>query len=197
MATPGAGLGRPVTDMPTAKPVCPKCGSVYEPGDTACGACGFTFSTETSVLPSGTLLHGRYEIIHLISQGGMGAVYLARDRNLFDRLCVAKQILEKVESAEHRRRLEEEALRMARLSHPGIAMILDHFVEDDQYFMVVEHVQGKTLSEAFKERRGQVDEAAVLGWAAAICMCWLIFTLRASCIGTSAPTTSCLPMTEA
>ena len=49
----------------------------------------------------------------------MGFVYLAKDRNLFDRSCVVKQIREEVHSEKHRKTLEEEALRMSALSHPS------------------------------------------------------------------------------
>ena len=169
MGTQGIGPDKAGTKMQAAKRVCPKCGSAHEQGDAACGSCGFVFASVSAVLSPGTLLHGRYEIDQLISTGGMGHVYLARDRDVFGRDCVVKQVIEKIESAEHRRRLEEEALRMAILSHPGIAMIIDHFVERGQYFMVVERIRGKTLGDVFKDRHGQIGEAEVVAWAIAIC----------------------------
>jgi ABC-type transport system substrate-binding protein/cyclophilin family peptidyl-prolyl cis-trans isomerase/serine/threonine protein kinase len=99
----------------------------------------------------------------------MGYVYLAKDKNLFDRLCVVKQVRDRLQSKEHQEKLEEEALRMAKLNHPNVAMILDHFVETGYYFLVVEHIRGKTLSEVFEENNGPLEENEVLQWAKTIC----------------------------
>jgi len=149
--------------------VCPNCNKPYQTGDEICRYCGFVFPFSTVILPSGTVLKGRYEVQQLIHSGGMGYVYLAKDKNLFDRTCIVKQVRERIHSEEHQKKLEEEALRMAKLNHPNVAMILDHFVELDYYFLVVERIQGKTLSEVFKECHGQLKEGEVVRWAIAIC----------------------------
>ena len=99
----------------------------------------------------------------------MGFVYLAKDKNLFDRLCVVKQVRDRLQSKEHREKLEEEALRMSKLNHPNVAMILDHFTEAGYYFLVVEYIRGKTLREVFEERTGPLQEIKVLQWAKSIC----------------------------
>ncbi|MHB8104768.1 MAG: protein kinase domain-containing protein, partial [Dehalococcoidales bacterium] len=83
--------------------------------------------------------------------------------------CIVKQVRESISSESHQKKLEAEALSMAVLNHPNIAMIFDHFVEDKYYFLVVERISGKTLSEVFKERHGQFSEREVLNWAIAIC----------------------------
>ena len=49
-----------------------------------------------TTLESGALLRERYEIIELIGQGGMGAVYKASDSRLTGRLCAVKEILPNV-----------------------------------------------------------------------------------------------------
>ena len=149
--------------------VCPGCFTPYQVGDEMCGHCGLVFPSPSLILSSGTILHARYEIERLIHTGGMGYVYLARDRNLFDRSCVVKQVRELVQSEDHRKKLEEEALRMSKLSHPRIAMIFDHFVENNCYFIVVEQIRGMTLNEVFKENHGDLSEAEVVGWATSIC----------------------------
>ncbi len=151
-----------------ADQICPTCGKYCQAGDGVCVNCGFVFST-SAVLSPGTILRRRYEIQQLIHTGGMGFVYLAKDKNLFDRSCVVKQVRELIQSEEHRKKLEEEALRMAKLSHPSIAMIFDHFVERGYYFLVVERIYGKTLSEVFKDHQSQLGESDVVNWAASIC----------------------------
>jgi len=148
---------------------CPNCGREYNPGDEVCPDCGLVFPFTTDVLAAGTILQGRYEIQELTHTGGMGYIYLAKDRKLYDRLCIVKQVKEPVKSDSDLKKLEEEARRMAKLSHPNVAMILDHFVEGDYYFLVVERISGKTLSEVFEECHGQLTEDEVVNWAIAMC----------------------------
>jgi serine/threonine protein kinase len=148
--------------------VCSNCSRPIGTDDAACPHCGVSILSSTVLSPT-TVLRGRYEIEQLTHSGGMGYVYLAKDRNLFDRECVVKQVRERVQSDEHRKRLEEEALRMAKLSHPRIAMIFDHFVEDGFYFIVVERINGRTLSAIFKERQARIEETEVVRWATVMC----------------------------
>ena len=88
----------------------------------------------------------------LYHSGGMGFVYLALDKKVYGRSCIVKQVKEPVRTEDDQKKLEEEALRMSRLNHLGIANILDHFIENGYYFLVVERIQGKTLSEVFEEK---------------------------------------------
>ena len=151
-------------------PNCPHCGKEYKPGDEVCQECGLILPFSTDTLTAGTILQGRYEIQELSHIGGMGYIYLAKDKKLYDRLCILKQVKEPVKSdTDLLNKLQEEAMRMARLSHPNVAMILDHFVEGDYYFLVVERISGKTLSEVFAERHGQLKEEEVVSWAISIC----------------------------
>jgi len=148
---------------------CPNCGSTYETGDEICRICGTILPLSAAVIPAGKILQTRYEIQDLVHSGGMGYVYLATDKRLYDRFCIVKQIKEPIKSETHRKKLEEEALRMAKLDHPNVAMILDHFIDSGYYFLVVERIHGKTLSEVLKERHGHLTEHEVVGWAIAIC----------------------------
>ena len=45
------------------------------------------------ILEPGTVLRKRYEVMELVGQGGMGAVYKTRDRRLEGRICAVKEIL--------------------------------------------------------------------------------------------------------
>jgi len=148
---------------------CPNCNNPYETGDEVCRTCGFILPITTPVISAGEVLQTRYEIQELIHSGGMGYVYLATDKRLYDRICIVKQVKEPIKSDTHRKKLEEEALRMSKLNHPNVAMILDHFIDGGYYFLVVERIYGKTLSEVFKERRGRLAENEVVNWAIPIC----------------------------
>ncbi len=86
----------------------------------------------------------RYELIKRIGQGGMGAVYLARDLEL-DRE-VAMKVSIASSSTELSERLEREAKFIARLEHPGIVPVHDVGVlPDGRVFYVMKLVRGERL----------------------------------------------------
>jgi serine/threonine protein kinase len=151
-------------------PFCPSCQNPYNSGDEVCSNCGSILPGSTAILQPGTVLHGKYEIEKLFHVGGMGYVYLARDKTLADRVCIIKQIKESTNSdPETLGKLQNEALTMAKLNHPNVATVFEHFVENNYYFLVVEYIVGKTLSEIFTERNGQLTEKEVVNWAISVC----------------------------
>jgi serine/threonine protein kinase len=86
-------------------------------------------------LAPGTLLHQRYEILSLIGQGGMGAVYKAADRRLPGRLCAVKEIwtaagVTAETLAQSREQFLREASTLARLDHPNLPKVSDYFTAD-------------------------------------------------------------------
>ena len=86
-----------------------------------------------------------YDLIAFIAQGGMGAVYKARQRSL-DR-DVAIKILPRELGAdpEFRRSFETEAKAMARLNHPNLIGVYDYGDADGMPYIVMEYVPGKSL----------------------------------------------------
>jgi serine/threonine protein kinase len=85
------------------------------------------------------------EILRLLGQGGMGAVYLARQRDL-DRL-VAVKILppEIARDSGFTERFSREARSLARLSHPNIVTIFDSGATAGLYYFTMEYVDGNNL----------------------------------------------------
>ena len=147
---------------------CPNCEAEIKAGTQVCPHCGYAFPFATDMLDAGRVLQKRYELVKLIHSGGMGYIYLAQDRRL-DREVVVKQVRQPVKSDAHRKKLEEEALRMAQLSHPAVAMVFDHFVEADFYFLVVEYIKGQTLSEIFEKSGRSLEESQVINWMVQVC----------------------------
>jgi Tol biopolymer transport system component/tRNA A-37 threonylcarbamoyl transferase component Bud32 len=86
-----------------------------------------------------------YSVIEKLGEGGMGAVYKARDERL-DRY-VALKILpaETVSDPERRRRFEQEAKSASALNHPNIVTIYDIGQAEGVNFIAMEYVAGKTL----------------------------------------------------
>jgi serine/threonine-protein kinase len=109
---------------------------------------------------------GRYRLLELIGEGGMGEVWKAHDDNL-DRDVAIKMLLRgTLGHATRRERFRREALVLSRLSHPGVATIFDFDVQDGFDFLVMEYVAGGSLESRLGEGPLPVD--AILSMGAAI-----------------------------
>ena len=109
-------------------------------------------------LKAGTKL-GPYEILSPLGAGGMGEVYLASDSKL-DRNVAIKVLPETVTRDKERiARFEREAKLLASLNHPNIAAIHGFDDADEKRFLVMEYVEGETLSERFKGGAMAVEDA--------------------------------------
>ena len=106
---------------------------------------------------------GSYQIVSLLGAGGMGEVYRARDTRL-DR-DVALKVLPVGLLADEaaRRRFRKEALALAKLSHPHIAVIHDVGEEAGVNYLVMECVPGHSLAEKLKSGALTEKEVAPLG----------------------------------
>ena len=95
-------------------------------------------------LPGETI--GKYKIIGYIGHGGMADVYKALHPEL--NRVVALKVLSRVlvRSPEMLERFRREARAIAALRHPNIVQVFDLDVVDGIYFMVIEYVEGETLS---------------------------------------------------
>src|SRR5678816_1113148 len=108
-------------------------------------------------LKAGTRL-GRYEILSLLGAGGMGEVYRARDSQL--QRVVALKVLSEGSSArvEIGERFRREAQTLASLNHPHICSIFDVGSENGFDYIVMELLEGQTLSERLEKGPLSVDE---------------------------------------
>jgi eukaryotic-like serine/threonine-protein kinase len=106
---------------------------------------------------------GHYRILEKIGAGGMGVVYRARDERL-DR-DVALKVLPAGALADDaaRRRFRKEALVLAKLAHPNIAMIFDFDTQEGVDFLAMEYVAGQSLAQKLNEGVLPEKEALTLG----------------------------------
>src|SRR5881394_278513 len=109
-----------------------------------------------------TILQGRYRILQQLGQGGMGAVYEAIDQRL-DTTVALKETLFVEEKL--RRQFEREARLLARLHHPALPRVSDHFAEANGEFLVMQYIAGDDLAEMITLRRGPFPISQVLLWA--------------------------------
>jgi len=114
------------------------------------------------MLTPDTVLQGRYRIIRQLGQGGMGAVYEAVDERL-DTTVALKETLFSDERL--RRQFEREARLLARLHHPALPRVSDHFSEGDGQFLVMQYIAGDDLAEMMTGRQGPFPATQVLTWA--------------------------------
>ena len=109
-----------------------------------------------------TILQGRYRIVRQLGQGGMGAVYEAIDQRL-DTTVALKETLFADERL--RKQFEREARLLARLHHPALPRVSDHFSEGDGQFLVMQFIPGDDLAEMMARKRGPFPADQVLTWA--------------------------------
>jgi serine/threonine protein kinase len=159
---------------------CPQCGANLRPDARFCPQCGVSLAAAgvtTGPLAAGaTLQGGRYRIMGLLGQGGMGAVYLAKDVELFGRLCVIKQMQLLFASQAERKKAESDFLREAEVlvqlntpGHPNIPEIYSYFTEAGSYYLVMKYIAGESL-EARLERLGRpLDETDVVRYMLQVC----------------------------
>ncbi|HEU4510276.1 MAG TPA: protein kinase [Pyrinomonadaceae bacterium] len=114
------------------------------------------------MLTPDTILQGRYRIVRQLGQGGMGAVYEAIDQRL-DTTVALKETLFADERL--RKQFEREARLLARLHHPALPRVSDHFSEADGQFLVMQFIPGDDLSEMMDRKRGPFPTDQVLTWA--------------------------------
>jgi serine/threonine protein kinase len=112
-------------------------------------------------------LFPQLEVLELLGQGGMGAVYKARQVKL-DRL-VALKVLPPAAAGGpgFAERFEREARAMARLSHPNIVAVHDFGDAGGLYYLVMEFVEGANLRQA--QAVGTIEPARALPLVAQLC----------------------------
>ena len=108
-------------------------------------------SSLTGRLAPQTLLGQRYRILKLIGQGGMGAVYLAEDQRFSGALRAIKELsqsgLSPQEAQDAARAFKCEADLLARLTHPNLPRIYDHFDEQGRWYLTMDYIAGETLEQ--------------------------------------------------
>jgi len=99
---------------------------------------------------------GPYRIIRQLGAGGMGEVFLADDSKFGRQVALKRPSIRAGDSTEADERVRQEARAVGALSHPNIAAIFDVFDVDGRPHIVMEYVEGETLS--------QVTSRGPVGW---------------------------------
>src|SRR2546421_6451829 len=98
------------------------------------------------------MFNGHYAVQGLVARGGMGSVYVARDRVLERSVAIKVLLPEVSENPERRERFRAEARVMARLSHPNIVPLHAVGETDGLLWFVMGYVAGESLAERMRKR---------------------------------------------
>jgi len=111
----------------------------------------------------GELVGGEFEIKEMLGEGGMGAVYLAKQKQT-DREVAIKVLQKSLYDESLSGRFKQEAQIVSKLSHPGIITIYTYGQHSDRtLFIAMEYVRGHTLDNLLEDSRGfDVDRALPL-----------------------------------
>src|SRR5581483_3105759 len=165
---------------------CPQCHKSIAPGASFCGACGarsvFDDNDATMMIttpghnwsratqayrPTGTVqsfevgsvIAERYEILKMLGEGGMGAVYKAQDREL-ERTVALKVIRSDLAGhASVLQRFKQELILARKITHRNVIRIYDLGVSEGLRFITMEYVEGRDLSSMLEERKFEPGEA--------------------------------------
>lgn len=165
--------------------ICPKCKKENIGDRGFCALCGPVVNTgnqsdspfmDVSLLPPTlellkevrTLANGRFLLVGKISEGGMGKIYLAQD-NKMKCMVVIKQMIPNADNKDEinylAKRFKEEARLLFRLKHASIPRVVDYFIENNSFYMIMEFIEGQNLHQYVSHKQDgklSVDEAVDL-----------------------------------
>ena len=143
-ATPGTAWSQPATWNPEA----PGAAQAVEPG---------------------ALIAGRYEILKLLGEGGMGAVFRARDREL-DRLVALKVIRpEYASNAQVLQRFKQELILARQITHRNVIRIFDLGSAGPTRFITMEYIEGEDVA-MLLANRGRLPAGEAVGIIRQVCL---------------------------
>ncbi|HEY1340075.1 MAG TPA: protein kinase [Bryobacteraceae bacterium] len=137
---------------------------------------GWTMPAGTATAPAaamaalapGSIVGERYEIVALLGEGGMGAVYKAMDHEL-DRVLALKVIKPQyAKQADVLKRFKRELVLARQITHRNVIRIFDLGLSEGLRFIIMEFVEGRELS-SLVEERGKLPPEEAVGYVEQIC----------------------------
>ncbi len=110
---------------------------------------------------------GPYRVIASLGSGGMGEVYLAEDTRLGRRVALKVLPADMADRPEKLARFQREAKAVAALTHPGIVTVHDTSEVEGRRFLIMEHVEGDTLTRSIPQHGFPTERFLLLAIAIA------------------------------
>jgi predicted Ser/Thr protein kinase len=143
---------------------CPACGALNDASAQSCARCGAEILAATEVGPpptnvtvsanltAGTLFAGRFEIVRPLGRGGMGIVYLARDRRLDDEVVAIKVLRpDFAQDPTMAARFKSEIKLARRVRHKNVGAIHDYGEDSGLLYISMEFVDGVDLKQQLRK----------------------------------------------
>ena len=153
---------------------CPKCGKDNQKENKFCRSCGHSLAEEIKEEDVKFLYYDRYKVIKPLRTGGMSTIYLAEDVTFDGLIYVIKEMSDVFTDDEEReyaiKKFKEEAYIQAKLRHPNIPVVNNHFLENNKYYIVMDYVEGINLEDLLQDSPVKgLSEKDVGDWAIQIC----------------------------
>jgi len=160
---------------------CPVCNELHRPQARFCSACGTPLYKDESeadltsfqTLQPGTTIQEQYRIQRQLGEGGLGRVFLAEDAS--GRRFAIKQIREfrseqdRYEYELYLHSFQREAKILSSLPHPYLPIARDFIITPNSFLIVMDYIEGRTLSQVLEESPEPISEERVLKWGIQIC----------------------------
>jgi ABC-type branched-subunit amino acid transport system substrate-binding protein/serine/threonine protein kinase len=122
-----------------------------------------------------TLRQGRYQLLEQLplpeNQQGQGSAWLASDAQVpHGRVVICEVRLREATSAGRSQIVRSITMRLSELAqHPGFPKVLDAFNEHDEYFIVLQHIEGQSLMSLLRSQGGTLPERTVAEYGRQLC----------------------------
>ncbi len=113
---------------------------------------------DTSFLP-GSLLAGKYSVLRVLGEGGTATVYLVMDMHLHTTWALKRIYKTKVSAVLYQR----ETAVLKTLSHPGLPRMVDCFITEENYCIVMDYISGLSLEHIWDA--GQLSIEHLINWS--------------------------------
>ncbi|MGC1483398.1 MAG: protein kinase [Candidatus Acidiferrum sp.] len=129
---------------------------------------GITSSTPLIQLSPGSSIGGRYEIVRLLGQGGMGAVYQAHDRELERQVAIKVIRADMAANPEILRRFKQELILARQITHKNVIRIFDLGQAEGIKFITMEYIEGDNLQSVLRQKK-KIEPAEAANIIAQVC----------------------------
>jgi serine/threonine protein kinase len=142
--------------------LCPTC-LIQEAFDSSLGANETPTQTIQATTAAGDDDFGRYQILRLLGEGGMGTVYLAEQREPIRRRVALKVVKLGMDTAQVLARFNNERQALAMMDHPNIARIFDAgATPKGRPYFVMEYIEGKPITQYCDDKRMPIGQRVEL-----------------------------------
>src|SRR5215210_644640 len=114
-------------------------------------------------LAPNSMIQNRYLVVQMIGKGGMGEVYLAVDQRLGSAVALKRTFFH--DNSALGSAFEREAKILGRLRHPVLPKVIDHFIEGNDQYLIMEHITGDDLGKRLEVAAKPFPLSWVMFWA--------------------------------